>query len=279
MPFSDPMTEETPMKVFVTSLLSACLVFGLAAESHAFKMTFKDPKGDDKGPGKYTYPTHQSYRKGAFDMRKVTIKTSGSNIEVNIRMRRSIKDVWKSRGWGGNGFSVQFAQLYIRTGKGKGFHQSLPGMNVRFKQKWNFVVLLSPQGKTRLRSEINLKAKRFKKQIIIPTITRKQGKSIIAIFPKNKVPGFTKSSGIQVLMQSNEGYPRKQDLLTRPVNEYNGKHRFGGGNDGDCDPHVIDMLAGKGNGSSSEKAKQYKMLGSFSCKGKKRRATIGFVRK
>ena len=48
--------------------------------------------------------------------------------------------------------------------------------------------------------------------------------------------------GYQVIMQSNEGFPPETDLLTRKVNEYEGQHRFGGGNDGDCDPHVMDIL-------------------------------------
>ncbi len=48
-------------------------------------------------------------------------------------------------------------------------------------------------------------------------------------------------------MQSNEGFPDEADLLTRKVNEYEGQHRFGGGNDGDCDPHAMDVLAGKGD--------------------------------
>ena len=43
-------------------------------------------------------------------------------------------------------------------------------------------------------------------------------------------------------MQSNEGYPQKDALLTRAVNENRGEHRFGGGRDDNCDPHVIDIL-------------------------------------
>ena len=46
----------------------------------------------------------------------------------------------------------------------------------------------------------------------------------------------------QVFMQSNEGFPADDDLLTRRVNEFEGQHRFGGGTDYDCDPHVMDML-------------------------------------
>ena len=46
----------------------------------------------------------------------------------------------------------------------------------------------------------------------------------------------------QVVVQSNEGFPEKTDLLTRKVNEFEGQHRFGGGTDFDCDPHVMDIL-------------------------------------
>jgi len=48
--------------------------------------------------------------------------------------------------------------------------------------------------------------------------------------------------GYQVIMQSNEGFPAGTDLLTRKVNEFEGQHRFGGGTDYDCDPHVMDIL-------------------------------------
>lgn len=254
--------------VLLCALLFTTPAFGL-------KLTFKDPKKDDKGPGKYTYPTHSSYRKGDFDITKVTIRQSGSNVEIRVRVRTTIRDVWKSRSWGGNGFSVQFAQLYIHTGKGKGFSEGLPGLNVRFKKPWQRVILLSPQGKTRLKSELNLKAGKFKKHVVIPTSTRSQGKTIIAVVPSSALGGaLSKSWGFQVVMQSNEGYPRKTDLLTRPVNEYGGKHRFGGGHDKDCDPHVIDILAGKAKGSGSEKKAQYKAL-SYKCGSKK--ATLPYV--
>lgn len=259
-------------------LLMMAAIFALcSANANAMRMTFKDPKRDDKGPGKYSYPTHSSYSKGDFDITKVVIKKVGANFEFRIRVKNVIRDVWKSKTWGGNGFSVQFAQVYIRTGKGGGFKKALPGLNVSFAKKWNYVVLISPQGATRLKSEINLKAKAFKKRIVIPTTTRSQGKTLIAVVPASALSGFNKSSGIQVLMQSNEGYPRKTDLLTRPVNQYGGAHRFGGGNDGDCDPHVIDMLAGKAKGKSSEKKAQYKQLMSHSCKGKGKHATLSYV--
>ncbi len=262
---------------FTTMIATVSLLVVTCSSAWALKITFKDPKKDDKGPGKYTYPTHSSYKRGDFDITKVTIKTRGSNVEIRVRVRNRIRDVWKSKTWGGNGFSTQFAQLYIHTGKGKSWKNALPGMNVRFAKGWNKVVLLSPQGKTRLKQEINLKATQFKKGIIIPTITRSSGKDLIAIVPKSALGGLSKSWGFQVLMQSNEGYPNKADFLTRRVNEYNGKHRFGGGNDKTCDPHVIDMLAGKAKGKRSEKKAQYKLLSKYSCKGKGKHAIVHFV--
>mgnify|MGYP001116773986 CR=1 FL=1 len=65
-------------------------------------------------------------------------------------------------------------------------------------------------------------------------------------------------------MQSNEGFPAKTDLLTRKVNEFEGQHRFGGGTDYDCDPHVMDILAGDATGDSSEVAAQHEML-AYEC--------------
>ena len=71
-------------------------------------------------------------------------------------------------------------------------------------------------------------------------------------------------------MQSNEGFPAKTDLLTRKVNEYEGQHRFGGGNDGDCDPHVMDCLAGSGTGDKAEDRQQHKHVAPTSADDERR---------
>jgi hypothetical protein len=82
-------------------------------------------------------------------------------------------------------------------------------------------------------------------------------------------------------MQSNEGFPAATDLLTRKVSEYEGQHRFGGGNDGDCDPHVVDVLAGDGKGDKSEIDAQHTML-AYECNAdgtSKTMATLTMVHK
>jgi hypothetical protein len=108
------------------------------------------------------------------------------------------------------------------------------------------------------------------------------GRTVSATVDKKELgEGDLTTWGYQVLVQSNEGFPDKTDLLTRKVNEYEGQHRFGGGNDGDCDPHVIDLLAGKGTGDKGEIELQHQML-AYECNAdgtSKKLATLRMVRK
>jgi hypothetical protein len=111
------------------------------------------------------------------------------------------------------------------------------------------VVIISPQGPTRVNSEIDQKASQWKDKIIVPKITRASGRTLIAVVDTAQLGGVPAATwGYQVLMQSNEGFPAKTDLLTRKVNEFEGQHRFGGGTDYDNDPQVMDIFAGKAQG-------------------------------
>ena len=243
------------------------LIAMLLLTVQAFSKTLvdmKDPKGDDKGPGTYVYPTDPVYKKGSFDLLEFKVKKSGSKLIFTVKYPVEITDPWNSKSWGGNGFSLQFVQVYIDTTPNKGHCKGLPGLNVNFKkgQCWDKVILISPQGKARLKSEINQKAKDLAPDIVIPLKTMARGKKLIAVVKikdlggKPEIPGW----GFQVVSQSNEGYPDSHDLLTRKVNEYPGKHRFGGGSDYNCDPHVLDIFVPPAKGTKEEIKKQYEVL-------------------
>jgi hypothetical protein len=109
---------------------------------------------------------------------------------------------------------------------------------------------------------------------VITADTRGKGKTISATVDKKQLgDGDITTWGYQVIVQSNEGFPDKADLMTRKVNEFEGQHRFGGGNDGDCDPHVIDVLGD---------AEQQKQMLSYECGSdgsSKKKATLTMVRK
>jgi carbohydrate-binding DOMON domain-containing protein len=251
----------------------------------AFSKTivFKDPVGEDNGPGTYVYPTDAVYKRGSFDLVKFEVRSKGSEVEFRATMRARIEDPWDSRSWGGNGFSLQMLQVYIDKDRkeGSGHRAALPGINVDFAKAsyWEKVVVMSPQGRERLASEVELKANDVRRDVVIPRRTYSSGRTIVAVVSKKDLGGELRDEwGFQVIVQSNEGFPDKGDLLSRKINEVEGPHRFGGGDDGDCDPHVLDLLAGNADGDRSEVEAQKKDLGSFSCKAG-RRAEIGMVYK
>ena len=232
----------------------ACLLALGAASAHAVEFT--DPKGDDKGPGNYVYPTDGVYKAGSFDITKFSAVKSGANVDFSVEVAAGLDDPW---GMGG-GFAVQMLFVFIKTGAG-GNTATPPGLNVVFAagHEWNKLVILSPQKKARVTGEAEAKAGALAKDIVVPNITRGRGRVITGSVPLAELGGDGNVDGwsYQVVMQSNEGFPAAGDFLTRKVNEYEGQHRFGGGNDADCDPHVLDVLDGP-------EAKQSEML-AYTC--------------
>jgi len=250
--------------------IASLVAFGAVS---AQAVEFTDPRGDDKGPGNYTYPTDPVYKAGSFDITKFSAVKSGSNVDFSVEVAAGLDDPW---GMGG-GFAVQMVFLFIKTGPG-GNTATPPGLNVVFASgnEWNKVVVLSPQKKARVTGEAEAKAGALAKDIVVPNITRGRGRVISASVPLSELggDGNVDGWGYQVVMQSNEGFPAAGDFLTRKVNEYEGQHRFGGGNDGDCDPHAMDVLEGPD-------AKQSEML-AFACApdGKATKtATLKMIRK
>lgn len=223
------------------SVIAVCMACMVAA-AHA--VTFSDPKGDDYGPGNYVYPTDAVYKPGSFDLTKLSVTKKGANAEFSVDVNSSLEDPWGM----GNGFAVQMVFIFIKTGPG-GHTEGLPGLNVKFApgSEWNKVVILSPQKKARVIGEASTKAPDLLADILVPNTTRGSNRSIKGSIPLSELGGDGNVDGwaYQVVMQSNEGFPAATDLLTRKVNEYEGQHRFGGGNDGDCDAHVMDVLEDK----------------------------------
>ncbi len=268
-------------RAFLLSL-TALLIFATTTAHAAPVIAMKDPTGDDKGPGKYTYPTKALYTRGSFDLTHLTITDKGKTVEFKVGINAKIADPWNSKSWGGNGFSLQMVQVYLDTKKG-GFRGALRGMNVKFKkgQGWDKVVFISPQPRSRIVGEVKTKSKTKKKLrgLVVPMKTFVRGREIIAIVKKSDIGAPQKRWGVQALLESNEGYAAKDSILARKVNEYGGSDRFGGGNDYNCDPHVIDIFAGKAKGAASERAAQYKMLGTYTCtaEGKGKKAIIEMV--
>lgn len=267
------MSTRTRVSTFALVALFA------AGPAGAAGVTFRDPAGDDKGPGTYTYPTDGVYSPGSFDLTEFSV-SGGDNADFKVTVNARLADPWGM----GVGFATQMVFLFIDTTAGKGHTKSLPGLNVDFAEDsgWDKVIILSPQQASRLRAEIKAKAADLAADIVIPRRTTGSAKTISAKVKLQELGGGDPATwGYQVVVQSNESFPDKSDLFTRKVDEFEGQHRFGGGNDADCDPHVMDVLAPKGEGAPGEAQTQYDML-KYECGAdgsSVKRATLIMVRK
>ena len=267
-------------KLLKTGAMAALAGLLLASAATAQKVSFKDPTGDDNGPGNYTYPTDAVYKRGSFDITGFEVQAKGNKVDFDVTVNSPLEDPWGMK----VGFAVQMVFIFIDTGEG-GFTTAPPGLNITFAESdaWNKLVILSPQAMGRVKDEVTGKvAADMQSAILVPTRTKGAGRTISGSVDLDQLGGGDPSQwGYQVVMQSNEGFPADKDLLTRKVNEYEGQHRFGVGNDADCDPQVMDILAGKGTGDASEVQAQHDML-KYECNpdgSSKSMAVLKMVRK
>jgi carbohydrate-binding DOMON domain-containing protein len=243
-------------------LMAGLLIAGSAA---AAELVFTDPTGDDNGPGAYTYPTDQVYTPGSFDLTELKVSEKGGKVSFDVSVNSKLEDPWRME----SGFAVQMVFIFIDTDgeEGSGFAEGVPGLNVAFEpmHAWEYCVILSPQSSSRVKQEVRTKAAAMADALIVPNRTRGSGRTISASVKLDELGGGDPATwAYQVVMQSNEGFPDKGDLLTRKVNEFEGQHRFGGGTDYDCDPHVMDVLAGEAMGKPEEVEAQHQML-AYEC--------------
>ncbi|MGB5250954.1 MAG: glucodextranase DOMON-like domain-containing protein [Gammaproteobacteria bacterium] len=261
------------MTTIIRHLLAGCALGAMAAApAFGASIEFKDPTGDDKGPGNYVYPTDAVYAPGSFDITSFEVTPKGKNVEFKVCVNSKLDDPWGM----GVGFAVQMVIVFINTGAlDAGQTNGLPGLNIQFgpESTWNRAVILSPQQQSRVMAEAKMKSP-FEVEsgaLLVPRKTLGKGKCISGRVPIEDLATVDASGmqdpfawSYQVVMQSNEGFPDKSDLLTRKVNEYEGQHRFGGGNDMNCDPHVMDLLAPPAQGTEAEIQAQYDML-AYKC--------------
>ena len=57
-----------------------------------------DAKGDDNGPGTYTYPTDRVFNPSAFDLTNLKIADAGANYNFTFTIATDFKNEWKNAG-------------------------------------------------------------------------------------------------------------------------------------------------------------------------------------
>jgi len=254
-------------KIFIALFIVSALVAGVYAMAGPppgeGAVTLLDPVGDDDGPGTYTYPTDPVYVPGSFDLTKVDIEDAGDNVIFKVSCNAPIANPWGMA----SGFSVQMVEIYIDTDRqpGSGFTRTMAGIDVVFSadEGWEKCVMISPQPVSRVKDEVTSKSPDLAAGLVVPATTVASGATLIATVKKADLGAPQAGWGYQVLMQSNEGFPEKDVVLARMVNEYNGQHRFGGGSDWRGDPQVMDILVPPAKGGPDEIGKQHEILSKY----------------
>ncbi|HPR18270.1 MAG TPA: glucodextranase DOMON-like domain-containing protein [Candidatus Cloacimonadota bacterium] len=249
-------------KVF---LIFLALLFLSSALLAGTKLEFLDPKGDDKGPGNYVYPTDPIYVAGSFDLLKAEIEDKGEAIDFKITFNAPVTFQW------GDYWDVQQIQIYLDLDhvKDSGHTATIPGTQVLVDpaDAWEKVVFIDPHTVPKINGEIELKAADMKDDIVLPTKIKPIGKSLKATVKKADLgvadDADISTWGYGILMLSATGFPGDWCVLMRRVNEYEGQHRFGNGSDGAGDPNVIDMFVDNADGSDDEADIQYDMLNDW----------------
>jgi carbohydrate-binding DOMON domain-containing protein len=233
----------------------AATLLAMSGPAVAAERIFEDPAGDDFGAGAIVYPTDPVYLPGSFDLRRVELHDAGDAIEVRVTFEAPVQDPWDSRAWDGNGFSLQMVQVYLDTTPDAGAVDALPGIHASFApgDAWDRVVLIAPQGTARLKQAIEADASRFASAIVLPKKVTATERGLTVLVDRKALGGAVSLRwGVQVVVTSSEPFPEPGNLMVRKVNEVAGLHRFGGGRDGRCDPHVLDALAGAAQGAPAE---------------------------
>ncbi|MEW5867114.1 MAG: glucodextranase DOMON-like domain-containing protein [Bacillota bacterium] len=216
------------------------------------KTLFKwdDPRGDDHGPGSYTYPTNPVFKPGVFDLLSFQVLEVKDDIVFQVALAGDITNPWNSP----IGVSLQTIDIYIDTDRrpGSGNTEALGGRHVIFapESAWEYAIWVEGWNQRIFRAD----GKEVEAAIRVGQDP--VNKTIFIRIPRSALGDPQPGWGYQAFVLSQEGYPSPGNLRVREVLSVAQEWRLGGGHDSEVDPNVIDMLA-------PEETTQEAILGSF----------------
>ena len=228
------------MKLRAAAMLFFCL-WALASCARAYDVTLTDAIGDDYGPGDYVYPYDASFTPGSFDITRFRAFDQGSDIKFEIEIEGQLTDPWGS----GAGFSLQSIDIYIDEDgvEGSGATWALERRNVSFSSSsaWEYMVWCQAPFDGFDTHVIDQYGSTYYSGI---SVDADQGDDAITITVPKATLG-TPDAGWRyaVLMLGQNGYEAGRVRLVRKVAD---TWALGGGDDGQSDANVIDMVAESG---------------------------------
>jgi hypothetical protein len=220
-------------------IIMTCLC--LPSWALGYDLTLSDPTGDDYGPGTYVYPLDAAFTPESFDMTRLSVEEIGSDVRFEVEIAGEIEDPWGS----GAGFSLQSIDIYIDQDgvAGSGSTGALEGRNVDFSQTsaWEYAVWCGPPFDDFQTHVIGSDGSTHYSGV---SVSVDQGSDVITIdVPKSIIGAPNTNWKYVALMLSQAGYETGR---VRPVVRDVQQWRLGGGDDGQWDSNVIDVVADAG---------------------------------
>ncbi|MCX5801589.1 MAG: hypothetical protein NTX17_09415 [Candidatus Eisenbacteria bacterium] len=200
-----------------------------------------DPTGDDHGPGTYVYPSNSAFTSSSFDVTRFQVSTGASQVYFVVKVAAAVSDPWNS----GAGFSLQNIDIYIdKDGiEGSGATWTLAGRNARISpvNAWEVMLWCAPPFDD------------FRSMIVYPgggtdttgvrvAVNQSDGEITLTV-PKQTIGTPTSAWRYVVLMLGQNGYETGR---VRQVRRTRDEWNFGGGDDGDSDSNIIDVVTVQG---------------------------------
>ncbi len=225
-------------------------------------LTVVDPKGDDHGPGSYTYPTDAVFGSGAFDLVEFMVAEDDNNLIFRFTFDGPLNN-----GWGaGNGMGIHTLDVYINAAEG-GARKLLPGRNAAVPEAdaWDFAVwaegwtpgLYGPPPAGALEpaqigdtSTLNIVSDPGQNRITI-----RMAKKVLADSLGVDVAALDPASwGYLAVVMSQEGYPASGVWRIRDVEAAAQQWRFGGAPADRNHTRIIDVAYPDGASPAQEEA-------------------------
>jgi alpha-amylase/alpha-mannosidase (GH57 family) len=198
----------------------------------------KDPRGDDFGPGSYTYPTDAAFPSSVFDLESFAVGYDDENIVFKFTTYGPINNPWGSP----NGLAVQTFDVYIdKDGKkGSGNTMLLSARNARVSEDdaWDLALVVegwtpgvyAPDGKG---------GATFVKDVEVKIVADPGNRKVTVRVPKSVLGDNPAAWRYVVTLSSQDGYGpnRIRDVLPKAE-----QWRVGGAPEGTTHTRIIDLL-------------------------------------
>ena len=145
---------------------------------------WRDPIGDDHGPGTYVYPEGDRYLRGGFDLKSLRMGLTEDDLVIEVRFARRVPTTQlKGADGGASRVFMPTVDLYLDLAPAQGRTTGLPGRRVSFasEQAWDLAVVLSP---IPAMVEQLMTRGELERVVLIPRVVRVSGDRLRARVPR-----------------------------------------------------------------------------------------------